>query len=499
MREFRQKHGRTGERYWQIALKARPNKGQDVVWSAWGGIVDGKHKQHGETEDIPGPKGKKNTKAYVDGVENAKFHMERAIRKKTEEGYYEVGLDGRPLLGGSADEIEWDRTLPKNLCFSKPKNEVSDKFLARREENQDVIYTRKMNGMMVVSQVHDGGEVSLYSRRMDDLTGHFPHLVDALQELQFPPKSILLWEAFLGEARSMDRFFEVQSIMRSKVDRALHLQAEEYGPMKFCLLRVPFWQGRHIEGELKCGELLYLMDNTFSDMFMEDRDRESGERILYTMELFDGTRDEAIEEALKEGYEGWVAYVEGGSFMETKKKKGEEVTINKSFSFHGKPDRPACCYKVKPDFEDDFICYWDPSGEFGKHCAKGCQYDNLKQSQGARHGTKCPKCGGRMVGDGTKGTGKHKNGVGTLSLYQIASPGGVLVYICEVGTGMSDEEKADLADPTLYPMVAAVKYNARSYISRGAKTNALTHPSVLHFREDKEPLECVNSELADGE
>lgn len=493
MREFRQKHGRTGERYWQICLKASINKGQDTVWSAWGGIVDSKHKQHGQTEDTPGPKGKKDTKAFVNAVDNAKFHMERAIRKKTEEGYQEVGLDGRPLLGGSADEIEWGKPLPKNLCFSKPKNKVSDKFIERHEAKGDVIYTKKMNGMLVVSEVDDNHTVRLYSRRMDDLTGHFPHLLDALEALKFPSRSILLWEAFLGSGDTMEEFFNVQSVMRSKVGRALTLQ-DERGFLKFCLLRVPFWQGKHIEGELTFGQLLELMENTFSDMFMEYRGPVG--RILYTMEVFNGTRAEAVQEALDKGYEGWVAYVRGGSFIETKKVKGE-VTINKSYSFHGKPDRPLACFKVKPGFEDDFICFWDPSGEFGKHCKKGCQYDNLKQTQQARHNTKCPKCGGRMVGDGTKGTGKHSKGVGTLSLYQVAR-GGVQVYICEVGTGMSDEEKADLADPDLYPMVAEVKYNDRTYMSRGAKSNALTHPSVVRFREDKELGECTNDELTEG-
>ena len=108
----------------------------------------------------------------------------------------------------------------------------------------------------------------------------------------------------------------------------------------------------------------------------------------------------AIEEAERKGYEGWVGY------------KRNETFGKYSFSFHGKPDRPSCCFKLKPEYEDDFIAYFDPL-----------------------NGTK-------TFPMGSTGTGKNTGLLGTLSLYQLGERGSnftdKLVYICEVGSGISD-------------------------------------------------------------
>jgi hypothetical protein len=124
---------------------------KDTVITSWGAVIDGKHREHGHTEDKVQPKGKENTKAFMSAKENAVFTHDRAIRKKTEEGYVELGLDGKPLLGGAADEILHDQPLPKNLCFSKPKNSVTDSMLAKLDSEKRTIYTRKVNGMMVIA------------------------------------------------------------------------------------------------------------------------------------------------------------------------------------------------------------------------------------------------------------------------------------------------------------------------------------------------------------
>ena len=116
-------------------------------------IKEDKRSEHGRTADKPGPKGKRGTKAHVSAEDNAIFHMDRMIRKKTEEGYVEVGLDGNLLLGGSADEIDFTTELPKNLCFSKPRNTVTRKFIEEEDAIRNLLYTRKINGMMVIAQI----------------------------------------------------------------------------------------------------------------------------------------------------------------------------------------------------------------------------------------------------------------------------------------------------------------------------------------------------------
>lgn len=481
MREFRQKHGRGEERYWMVEVK------KDRIFTSWGGVKkDGVHREHGKTDDVPGPKGKKGTKAWVSAVDNAQFHMDRAIRKKLEEGYVEVGMDGRPLVGGPIEVIKLDhgKPFPKNLCFSKPKNSVPDEQLAKLDANNELIYTRKVNGMCVPVQVMEDGSVEVYSRRMDSIAAKFPQLVYGIEKIKVPPKTVLLFEGFMGDGNSKREFEAFQSIINSLDARAVALQ-EENGWARFYLFRIPIWKGELLEQVNSCEQQLYLIENV-ADHFM-GVEWEDGE-VFETLEVFDGTAAEALDHAAEHGYEGWVVYRKG-------MKIGE-----RSFSFTGKPDRPSCMFKLKAYREDDFVAYWDPTGELGKHCKKGCMYDNLKQSQRARTGTKCPKCGGRMVGDGTRGTGKHKHGVGTLSLYQY-SPNGVPVYICEVGTGFTDEQKRILADPVLYPAVLNVRYNDRSYMSHGDDSNALIFPRVgpMGFRTDKESLECVNEELTDSQ
>jgi hypothetical protein len=476
MREFRQKHGRGEARYWQIWVEG------STVYTRWGGIKpDGSLRQHGETSDIAKPKGKKGTKSWKSSAESASFQADRAIRLKTEEGYYEVNESGEPLTGATVGELNLlSPELPKNLCFSKPKNSVSEAFARKREDR--LIFTRKRHGMSLISYIACEG-IRLYTRRMEDRTGHFPQLMSALESFGWPPGTIMLWEAFCGDGNTQDEFEAVKSVMNSKPGRAVKLQ-ETDTPVKFYLFRIPVWDGTYLERTQSVDRCVEQIENTFTDLFLDyggcpyfDR----GE-FLHALQVFNGTIDGAMALCNRENYEGWVVYVAGESMGD------------KSFGFHGTPDRPACCFKLKPQREDDFICQWDPSGEFGRHCAKGCQYDTLMQIKEAHKTRKCPKCGARMVGNGTWGSGKHKEAVGTLSLYQLDRKG-VPVYICEVGTGLSDQQRAKLADATLFPRVAEVEFQSRSYSKGSGKPNTLYIPRVKRFRDDKEPSECVNDRL----
>lgn len=460
MREFRQTHGRTGERYWMISFEAPPGQPPETIVTKWGAIKNGEKKQHGETKDRPGPKGKRGTKSYMDAAANACFNMDRMIRKKIEEGYVEIGLDGRPLVGGPVEDpqydagptIPFDEPLPKNLCFSKPKNTVPEKFVRKLEDNGNLILTRKINGMLVVAQIDEKGVPYLYTRRMDDLTHHFPHLTLALMNMNFPAKSILLFEAFMGEGNKKKDLLRVQSVMRSKSERALELQENDEW-MKFYLLRIPVWKGKYLEQEMNCEQLCHLIENTFADKFMEYRDGSVDAQFLFTLENFEGTVDEADAEAEANGYEGWVGYQRDAVFGEY------------SFSFHGKPDRPACCFKRKPEYEDDFIAHFNPDKST----------KDFKQ--------------------GSWGTGKNTGLLGTMSLYQMDPETGEVIYVCEVGSGFSDAQRKEFADPGLYPVVVTVKYTSRQYTSEGDDTNALEFPRFDQLHPDKTPEEVYNPKI----
>jgi len=450
MIELRNTQTRGRTRFWMIDVN------DNIVSTIWGDITDdGARNQHGETADTKEGKGKVGTKSFTSAADNAQFHYSRLIRKKMDEGYVEVGLDGRPLLGEVENVIDHVRSLPKNLCFSKPKNGVQEHTIDQLDLDMRSVYTRKINGMMIVAHVMEDGTIELHNRRMDIMTEHFPHLVNALgpNGLNIPPKTIMLFEGFLGQGSTKRELMKVQSVMRSLTERALTLQKEKDLWMKFCLLRMPFLRGEHLEGKMPMGKLINAMENDLAEKFIQYRDPEIKGQFLFTMDVFTGTAAEARSLTDRFGYEGWVGYDK------------ELVLGDKSYSFTGKPNRSNGCFKLKPDEEDDFIAYWNP--------------DRATKERPM----------------GSWGTGKNQERVGTLSLYQIGASG-TEVYICEVGTGLSDQDRTDLCeDPSRFPITVQVKFEERFYISQGDKTNALHHPRVLMIRTDKAPSECVNSDV----
>jgi hypothetical protein len=197
--------------------------------------------------------------------------------------------------------------------------------------------------------------------------------------------------------------------------------------------------------------------------------------------ISDDTYEEAMEEMERFGYEGWVVYDCWAALGP------------KHISFLGQPDRPAVCWKVKKQMEDDFIAIWDPEGN-KEHCTSKCHIPDLKASQKQTQTGKCCVCDKRLKSNGTWGTGKNKERVGTLSLYQYGAEG-IKRYICEVSSGLTDEQKQAITDEGFIVDVAMVGYQDRGYVSRGDDSNALTHPKVIQFREDKDLHECVNKEL----
>ena len=459
MREFRQTHGRTGERYWRVGLEGKPGRSPDTIITEWGAIEKEKRKSYGETKNKPGSKGAVGTKAFMDEADNAVFGMERLIRKKLEEGYIEVGLDGRPLLGGPIEKpvyeakegIPFDKDLPKNLCFSKPRNTISARHLAELEASNNLILTKKVNGMMIIVQLREDESVKVYSRRMEDLTEHFPHLTAAMRNLQLPTSSIMLFEAFHGGGRIKRDLLRTQSVMRSKTERAIQLQKQN-GWMYFYLFRIPVWDGVYLEQERTCEECCYGIENSFSDMFAQYRDPDVMGQFLFTVENFDGDVAAAMEEARTHLYEGWVGY------------KRDAVLGDYSFSLHGKPDRPKACFKLKAEYEDDFIAYWNP------------------------------EAGSKEFPMGSYGTGKNSGLVGSLSLYQMDPRNNDQVYICEVGSGLTDDMRKKLVSAE-YPMVITVKYTSRQYIQDGDPTNALEFPRFYQIHPDKQFAEVYNEKI----
>jgi hypothetical protein len=476
----------------------------DQVISQWG-IKDGKIQ---ETIDIPGSKGRKGTKAFITPEDSAMNDLVRDIKKKAQKGYEIVTGPSRGPFADlleqeltdvtKATEITFDGPLPNNVAFSKPQNSVEPqklmKLAARKPGSEGVggppvVYTIKKNGMCYIVSKDREGRVWIQSRgKLIVENDKFPHLVTDFENL-LPECSIVLCEFIVGHGNAKKDFTAMQQISNSLVDRAREMQ-EELGWVEAYLFRVPFWRGENMEVERPCSVWLELLNQLIDGWFasepppgqeMEDQIGTAHLEFVHGLAISDDSYEEAVEEMAKFGYEGWVAYDCWGSLG------------SKHISFKGQPDRPNVCWKVKKALEDDFIALWDPQGG-GEHCTSKCHIPDLKASQKQTKEGKCCVCGKKLKPNGTWGTGKNKERVGTLSLYQYGADG-IKRYICEVSSGLTDDQKQSIADEGFCIETAVIGYQDRGFIAQGDDSNALTHPKVIGFREDKELNECINEEL----
>lgn len=443
--ELRQKHGRAGERYWIIV-----RSGNNLT-TEWGAITGGTYTQHGRTEDTIKEKGKRNTAAFVSAEDNAIFNMDREIRKKMEEGYSLVHGEVREVPK-TADRIEHNADLPKNLAFCKPSKKPNKKAMGRT----DLFCTVKFNGETVVVHKQADGTGRVYSRRMIDITEWFPHLQVFVEDSDIPPNSILLFEGFMGRGATRKDAIRAASIFRSKPELAVEKQADEV--MQFYLFRVPVWDGDDRERECPNGKQLTWVEEVVSPILLDKRHRLNGKRFLHPIQLHRNLSvDSALSLARKNKWEGMVGYLP------------DMCLGDQSWSFHGKPDRPTHFFKLKLDEEDDFVVRFNPD--------RGPEY-------------------------GTWGTGKNQKRVGTLSMLQYGADG-YLHYCGEVGTGLSDEEREQIARTLretgkTYRGVAEVHFETRFFISEGDKSNAIQLPRIHRFRTDKGVSECICDQLIEG-
>jgi len=474
----------------------------DQVVSQWG-IKDGKIQ---ETIDIPGSKGKKGTKAFITPEDSAVNDLVRDVKKKAQKGYEIItGPSRGPFadmleqeLGDvtKATEIDFSGPLPNNVAFSKPQNSVEPKKLmklAAREQQgvggPPLVWTVKKNGMCYIVTKDRKEKVWIQSRgKLIIENDKFPHLVEAFDSF-LPPSSIILCEFYVGKGNTKKDFTAMQQISNSLVGRALEMQ-EQLGKVHAYVFRVPFYLGKNYEKDSPCTVWLSLLNSLIDGWDPPDTPPgiepwgQSGlaqYEFIHGPAISDDTYEEAIEEMERFGYEGWVVYDCWNSLGE------------KHISFKGQPDRPNVCWKVKKALEDDFIGLWDPRGD-GMHCTSKCRVPDQKSYMEQGKTKKCCVCGKRLKPDGTFGTGKNKERVGTLSLYQYGADG-VKRYVCEVSSGLTDDQKQKIADEGFCVETVVIGYQDRGFITQGDDSNALQHPKVLGFREDKELNECVSEEV----
>lgn len=433
-----------------------------LTWIIW---IENKvevHMQHGilegklqHTFDIIGSVGKKGTKAFVPPQANAVLDAERKIRKKVEEGYREVNPDTKKPLTKAATKINF-KGLPKNLCFMKPRPEPdSGKQLKMRDNvlwHKREIITVKRDGFMHPILIDDIGNIRIYTRRMDEATDKYPHMVASLKKACIPKKTILLCEFIVLNKNGRDDRLAIQAISNSLPERARAMQ-QAGDKAQAVVLSIPFWDGADMS-RLTFGQAIEFLEEQFG---LKGRCPDYFEG----MEVFYGSFKEAIKYVTEGEREGLVIY------------DGEASPGDKAWNFRGKPERPEC-WKWKPVYEDDFLIVFDPDAE---HWPK-------------------KQCGGW-------GRGKWKEYPGQVALYQLAqaskSPDEPTswTFISNCGSGLDETKQKEIMkrakkrkDGTAG--IAEIHYSGRRYLSRDEVSNAVIEPRFIRWRDDKDETEVVN-------
>jgi len=432
MREFRNTSRTGAVRVWSIAVF-----GNEIHTQF--GQLDGKMQ---EVVDLGEPKnvGRANE---MTAEEDAVLLAERMVLKKTRKGYVEVGTESDE---GEVDVISAE-TLPTNLCFYKPFNSITA-TMKQKIEQSEAWLLRKYDGEMMVVRKTLEGRCEMYSRRMlphhhlePDIpwTARFPQIVRDIEQPTIPNGTILLGE-IIGASDEDDRW-NVAKVLKSKTDKALQHQNDAD------LLRYVIWDVAWMDGHQLLGTTKISIRLDWAEEFANSASH------LVCPEIFvEGEYPETLEEIMElahfRKWEGFVAIDPNESYGD------------RGFNLRGKAERPRnACAKIKPVFEDDFIALWDP--------------DN---------------------GIGAYGRGKYTGKLGSVELFQINHLGET-VKICDMGNGWSKQFIESNSTTDSWPKVVQVKYESRTYRSRGDKTDALQFPRFIVVREDKAENECINPEL----
>ena len=390
-------------------------------------------------------KGKNIGKANeITPEEDAANEMERLVLSKERKGYTSS------LVKSEIDVMD----CPEELRFYKPLAKITP----QAEDlvvNGNPIITRKYDGEMMVIKV-DNGDVQIFSRTM--LSTHhvdkrswnerFPNIVKTFSGLE--GQHIFTGEMVKDPYGPDDRK-HVARVLKSKTEKAIEVQQQD-GWLRYIIWDWPVMYGKKNNHTYE--KRLGLVDDLIAQQPGVNGQPYWVERpeIFFDSNCTQRPTDaEAFIESFKReaealGYEGFILA------------DGDDNYADKIYNFRGKTDRPKTFCKIKPIYEDDFVAFWDP--------------DN---------------------GIGSYGRGRHEGKLGSVALYQYDSDGNP-VYICDCGTGIDDDARAD-GRPEDFPMVWQVKYESRTYKSNGADTNALQFPRLMHIRTDKEIEECINEQL----
>lgn len=314
-----------GFKQWSIWME----KDKQTVTVEWGKVG---HKLQ-TSSDTAKPKGTPGTKSYVDEYGAAQFNLDKQIRKKREEGYRESMDD--------AEVLDIFVGLTKRFVPAKPRKDVAVDTLYQLDYESKLWIQRKRDGQRHLVLITSKGEVKIYSRRMDDMTAHFPTLCGWIKHLKLPKKTILDGEIII-DRNGKDDFRAVGTIVRAKPEKAAprEIAFANAGQLRFMVFDCLYFAGKPVwekPYEYRYHEVLcnYLAVGGTSHVFVP--------------EILNGGIGVLMTRAKAEGWEGLVCWL------------WEDPTIVRD---GGKPKRTGCI-KWKPKKEQDFIAtgYYLGSGD----------------------------------------------------------------------------------------------------------------------------------------
>lgn len=327
----------------EIALYHRASAGGVKVWilrleadkliTKWG-LYGGRMQ---ETEDLAKPKGKVGTKAFKSATQVALEEFDRKVKKKRDEGYVEnlsdvkdsVSPDVTSVSNGVAafgmGSLDFNY-LPKEFAPAKPESSIELTDAKRLESQGKLTIQRKRDGLRTFI-VKGSERVTLFSRRMDNLTDLFPEIVQAVKESELPAGTILDTE-FVVVDKGNDDLQLAGSIMRCDSLAKANMRKNT------------------LDWKFLAFDLLYLDGNPVYRL--PHRDRLEALRTVVDVvahskvgivETLAIPLDDAIQMVHDNNWEGLVLW---------------DSSLSTVVQMNGKPKRTNC-FKWKPTTEDDFI------------------------------------------------------------------------------------------------------------------------------------------------
>lgn len=435
-REFRS-IGKKATLVWKCAV-------ENEIYYVESGQLNGKQQKFSTS---PGPKGKEGSKSYVNAADNAKFHVNREIRYKKEEGYVEW-IDGKPV-SENITSIDFNEFLPTCLSPYKPISSIEDKELVKLYKTGNLLFSIKRDGFAFIAAHHPWGW-EIYSRRLELQTDKFFNHINELNKVkEFGVGTILIGElqcVYDGK----EKFKDIQRFAGSDLDVARKLvDDKEISEPIYMIFDALFIDGKDLK-----------------DLSYEDRSKlwrnpvEKEQLKLITLVEYVNVTPESWEDYAKQNK------LEGFVVVDKKSKFG-----NKLYNFNGKPSRPNGSYKLKLWFTGDVVIFAGTKGS-GKRTG-GLGAVHLKQID--------PKTG-KYFYVSKCGTGFDDEMLKELGdLFK--------KYELPIFEKDKDAEKIELYQEHI-GIVAEVKYPERM-----PKTNSLRFPVFVRLRMDKKQEECIAEHL----